>query len=94
VRRFLGRGPERADLTEYMFASVQVLSPSVVGRMPSSEPFGSMRDFYPALFDDGARFFGYVYAGPWYTADTPDDLAATDAALRRDGLPRYMHAFY
>lgn len=90
VRRFLGRGAPREGLSEYMFASVQVLSPEVIARMPDDRPFSSMHDFYPPLFAEGLPFFGYVYAGRWHTADNAADLAATDAALRRDGLPRYM----
>jgi NDP-sugar pyrophosphorylase family protein len=58
--------------------------------MPRDRPFSSTRELYPALFEEGLPFFGFVYGGPWHTADTPEELAATDAALRRSGLPRYM----
>jgi NDP-sugar pyrophosphorylase family protein len=81
IGRFLGRGGS-IDLPEFMFASVQVLSPGLLGRMPPGA-FSSMRSLYPSLFDQGLGFYGWVYDGPWYTADTPEDVAATDAALRR-----------
>lgn len=80
IGRFLGRG-EPTKLPEFMFASVQVLSPGLLERMPPGA-FSSMRSLYPALFDEGLRFYGWVYEGPWYTADTAEDVAATDAALR------------
>lgn len=87
IRRFLGRGapPGRP---EYMFGSVQVLSPKILRRMPQGA-FSSMRGLYPTLFDEGERLFGFVYDGPWHTADTKDDLAAAERALAR-GLPPYM----
>ncbi len=90
IRRFLGRGVP-PGLPEYMFASVQVLSPALLTRMPDGA-FSSMRGLYPQLFEEGERLFGYVYDGPWYTADTHEDLAATDTALRREGLPFSMSA--
>jgi NDP-sugar pyrophosphorylase family protein len=58
--------------------------------MPAERPFGTMSELYPALFRAGEPFYGFVYDGRWLTVDTPADLAATDAALRRDGLPMYM----
>ena len=88
IRRFLGRG-EEPGLPEYMFASVQVLDPSLLERMPTGA-FSSMRGLYPQLFDEGSRLFGYVYGGRWHTADTLEDLAATEAALERSGAPFYM----
>lgn len=88
IRRFLGRGAPPAP-PEYMFASVQVLSPRILARMPEGA-FSSMRGLYPTLFDEGERLFGYRYDGPWHTADRKEDLEATEAALRRDGLPSYM----
>jgi NDP-sugar pyrophosphorylase family protein len=36
--------------------------------------------------------FGFVYDGPWHTADTIEDLAQADAAIRARGLPSYMRA--
>lgn len=88
IERFLGQGTS-ARLPEYMFASIQVLSPALFEHMPTGA-FSSMRGLYPELFARGEPFYGYVYEGPWHTADTGEDLAATDAALRARGLPRYM----
>lgn len=88
IRRFLGRGSP-PGLPEYMFASVQVLSPEILDRMPEGA-FSSMRGLYPTLFDEGHRLFGYVYHGCWHTADRPEDLAAAEAALTQEGLPSYM----
>ena len=90
IRRFLGRGAPRG-LPEYMFASVQILSPRLLEQMPDGA-FRSMHDLYPRLFEAGARLCGYRYDGRWHTADTVDDLAAAERALVRDGVPSYMEA--
>ena len=90
VRRFLGEGDPDPTLRELMFASVHVIDASVIDRMPRGRAFGTMREFYPALFRAGELFQSFPYAGGWWTADTPADLAATEADLRRHGLPSYM----
>lgn len=81
VRRFLGRGAPPGEVREYMFASLHVLDPRMLELMPSEGPFSTMRSLYPELFARGERFFGWVYEGRWYTADTEQDLRRTDAAL-------------
>jgi len=90
IRRFLGAGDPDPALRELMFASLQVIEPSVIERMPEGRPFGTMRDLYPALFAAGEPFYGYVYPGRWFTADTAADVERAGDALRRDGLPAYM----
>jgi NDP-sugar pyrophosphorylase family protein len=89
IRRFLGRGADAAGLRELMFASVQVLSPALVAAMPEG-PFSSMHHLYPRLFADGGAFYGFPYAGRWHVVDTPQDLAATDRALRSAGPPTFV----
>lgn len=91
IRRFLGRGAPAEGLVERMFASVQVLDPRMLELMPAGRPFHTMRELYPELFARGERFFAHPYDGRWYTADTPDDLAAARAALSGAGLPAWMH---
>lgn len=90
IRRFLGKGDPDPSLRELMFASLQVLDPRMIALMPADRPFSTMRALYPELFERGERFFGYPYAGRWYTADTPDDLARARAALAGAGRPAYM----
>ncbi|MEW6272752.1 MAG: NDP-sugar synthase [Thermodesulfobacteriota bacterium] len=90
IRRFLGRGDPDPALRERMFASLQVLDPRMLELMPAGRPFGTMRDLYPELFTRGERFFGYVYDGRWYTADTEDDLARARAALAPPAQPSFM----
>jgi NDP-sugar pyrophosphorylase family protein len=90
IRRFLGEGAPAQGLRELMFASLHVIERSVIDRMPPRQAFGTMRDFYPELFRAGEPFYGFEYTGRWLTADTPEDLAATAEALRRQGLPGYM----
>ncbi len=91
IRRFLGEGDPDTTLPELMFASLHVIDRSVIDRMPQGCAFGTMRDLYPRLFRAGERFAGFVYRGRWLTADTPEDLARTQAELHRSGLPGYMH---
>lgn len=93
IRRFLGDGEPPAGLAEHMFASLQVLDPGILSMMPADGPFGTMRDLYPRLFRAGERFFGYVYRGPWYTADTAEDLERARAAIAASGPPAYLHSF-
>lgn len=90
IRRFLGEGDPAAGLREYMFASVQVLQPEVLDRMPPAGPFSTMRGLYPELFAQGLAFQGFVHTGRWYTSDTPEDLQSLEAGLRRDG-PLVFH---
>lgn len=89
IRRFLGEGDPDPSLREYMFGSLHVIDPRVIERMPEGRPFGTMRDLYPAIFREGGHFESFVYDGPWWTADTAADLAATSEALGRR-LPPYM----
>lgn len=92
VRRFLGRGAAASpDLHERMFASVQVLDPRMLALMPADRPFSTMRELYPALFERGEPFYGWPYAGRWYTADTPDDLERARQALCGAGQPEFMN---
>jgi NDP-sugar pyrophosphorylase family protein len=90
IRRFLAEGEPDPRRRPLMFASLQVIERSLIDRMPRDRAFGTMSELYPALFRAGERFFAYEYRGLWLTADTPQDVAETDATLRRIGLPRYM----
>jgi NDP-sugar pyrophosphorylase family protein len=90
IRRFLGRGAVPEGLVERMFASVQVLDPRMLELMPAGRPFHTMRELYPELFARGERFFGYPYAGRWYTADTADDLERARRALTGGGSLEWM----
>ena len=85
IRRFLGKGAPAAGLREYMFASVQVLKPEILRKMPLEGAFSTMRGLYPQLFAAGEPFQGFIHRGRWYTSDTPEDLQALEAGLRRDG---------
>lgn len=90
IRRFLGRGDASPELHERMFASLQVLDPRMLDLMPAKRPFHTMRELYPELFLRGERFFGFPYAGPWYTADTAADLEEARRALAGSGAPSFM----
>ena len=89
IQRFLGPGASATGLEEYMFASVQVLKPSILEKMPTNGPFSTMRGLYPQLFAAGVPFHGFIHAGRWYTSDTPEDLASLEAGLQRDGPMQY-----
>lgn len=91
IRRFLGKGDPDPSLRELMFASIQVLDPRMLELMPPERPFSTMRELYPELFARGERFFGYAYAGRWFTADTSEDLERARAGLAGAHCPSYMH---
>lgn len=87
IRRFLGRGAPPDGLREYMFASVQVLSPAVLDRMPKAGAFSTMHGVYPGLFDAGLPFHGFVHSGRWHTSDTAEDLRELEKSLQTLGKP-------
>jgi NDP-sugar pyrophosphorylase family protein len=83
VRSFLGRPavPAGAPWVPYMFAGVHVLAPRIFDVMPPARAFGITRETYPLLVERGDTVLGLPFEGPWLTIDTPDALAAADAAL-------------
>jgi MurNAc alpha-1-phosphate uridylyltransferase len=71
----LGRLKRRkqAELSPYIYAGVQVLSPAVLDAVPP----GTALSFNPLWDKSGAagRLFGQVHDGSWYHIGTPEALA-------------------
>jgi len=94
VRRFLAHmAPSAPDSGEpFMFTGVQILDQRVFDYMASPGPFSITEYTYPKMLAAGEPLFGAVFAGPWLTVGTPDELDAAEAALRRRALdwPAWM----
>jgi MurNAc alpha-1-phosphate uridylyltransferase len=68
----------------YLFAGIQILSPTVWTGLPAP-PF-SLNWIYDRAAAAG-RLFGLVHAGSWFHVGTPEDLALAEAELARRGEP-------
>jgi NDP-sugar pyrophosphorylase family protein len=88
IRRFLAHmAPGAPDQGEpYMFTGVQILEPRVFDYMEGSRPFSITETTYPRMLAAGEPIFGSVFAGPWLTVGTPEELAAAEVSLRRRAL--------
>jgi NDP-sugar pyrophosphorylase family protein len=67
-----------------MFPGLHVLEPSVFDWMEPGAAFSITRATYPRLLSAGVPVFGFVTEARWLTIDTPEALAAADAAWRAD----------
>ena len=94
VKRFLAHmGPSEVDRGEpYMFTGVQILEQRVFDFMEARGPFSITETTYPRMLAAGEPLFGAVFAGPWLTVGSPEELAAAEDSLRRRALdwPRWM----
>lgn len=83
VRRIAGLPAEASPegLRGFMFPGLHVLEPEIFRWMDPGEAYGITRVTYPRLLRAGRPVFGYVTTARWLTIDTPDALAAADAAL-------------
>jgi len=72
-------GPRRARGTASMFASVHVLDPALLDRLPDG-PSDSVRDLYLPLLAEGERLQGVRFRGAWYDFGRPS--LYRDAQLR------------
>jgi len=71
--------PRRARGSVTMFASVHVLEPSLLERLPAG-PSDSVRDLYIPLLAEGAHLHGVYTRGAWYDFGRPS--LYRDAQLR------------
>jgi mannose-1-phosphate guanylyltransferase len=83
VRAILGRPPVPADAgwSTYMFAGLHVFDPRIFQTMPAGRPFSITRETYPEQLEAGERILGIATDRTWLTIDTPEALAAADAAV-------------
>ena len=71
--------PREASGTVTMFASVHVLDPALLDRLPDG-PSDSVRDLYVPLLGEGAHLQGVRFRGAWYDFGRPS--LYRDAQLR------------
>ena len=90
IRSFLGVPPVAAELDRLMFTGVQVVEPSILGRIPWPGASSSTQHLYLPLVREGAPLFGLRYEGYWADAGTPASLEA----LRHDLEVRRVHLSY
>lgn len=88
VQRFLAHmAPSQVDHGDpYMFTGVQILEQRVFDYMEGRGPFSITETTYPRMLAAGEPVFGAVFAGPWLTVGTPDELATAEGSLRRGAL--------
>jgi NDP-sugar pyrophosphorylase family protein len=83
VRSFLGVPPVSTGVCwqPHMFAGLHVFDPRIFALMPAGRPFGVTRETYPRLLEAGETVLGVPFDGTWLTVDTPEALAAAEAAM-------------
>ncbi len=84
VLSLVGR-PRRARGTVSLFASVHVLEPALLERLPPG-PSDTVRDLYPRLVAEGDLVLGVRVKGPWYDFGAPPLYLTSQLALLRKGL--------
>ncbi len=80
------RRPKEREMAPYVFAGVQILSPSLVHDVPDG-PF-SLNILYDRAIESG-RLYALVHDGVWFHLSTPADLERAEAAMRA-GLVRAL----
>ncbi len=85
VRRIAGLPAGVADrsLRPFMFPGLHVLDPAIFRWMEPGGVFSITRVTYPRVIAAGEPVFGFPTAARWLTIDTPEALAAADAAFRQ-----------
>ena len=72
----------KADVEDFMFTGVQILSPRVFDYMPNhGGPFSITEAVYPKLLLADEPLFGSPFDGTWITVGTPEELERADARL-------------
>ncbi len=84
VRRITGQPPgAQGPLRPFMFPGLQVFEPAIFDWMDAGAVFSVTRVTYPRLLAADVPVHGFVTCARWVNIDTPEALAAADAALRR-----------
>lgn len=86
VRRIAGlpAGTSSAGLRGYMFPGLHVLEPAIFDWMEPGATFSITRTTYARLLEADVPLYGFATDARWLTIDTPQALAAADAAWRAD----------
>lgn len=73
------RRPKEREISPYLFAGVQILSPRLFREAPPG-PF-SLNVLFDRAIEEG-RMFGLVHDGAWFHLSTPRDLDRAETMLR------------
>ncbi len=73
------RRPKEREISPYLFAGVQILSPALFRDAPPG-PF-SLNVLFDRAIEEG-RMFGLVHDGAWFHLSTPRDLDRAETMLR------------
>ncbi len=73
------RRPKEREISPYLFAGVQILSPALFRDAPPG-PF-SLNILFDRAIEEG-RMFGLVHDGAWFHLSTPRDLQRAETMLR------------
>jgi NDP-sugar pyrophosphorylase family protein len=84
VRRIAGLPADAPPdgLRGFMFPGLHVVEPDIFRWMEAGAAFSITRVMYPKLLAADVPIFGWVTGARWLTIDTPEALAAADAAWR------------
>jgi|MDTC01.3.fsa_nt_gb NDP-sugar pyrophosphorylase family protein len=89
VRRILGQGAKRSDLTSLMFTGVHVMEPQLLDYIPPDVETCVIRYGYTKALANNEKILGYVSDGFWADAGTPERYFRLncDALERKLTLP-------
>jgi NDP-sugar pyrophosphorylase family protein len=79
IRSIAGR-PRRARGRLSLFASIHLLDPALLERLPAG-PSDSVRDLYIPMLAAGERLLGVRMAGPWYDLGRPAAYLSSQLVL-------------
>jgi MurNAc alpha-1-phosphate uridylyltransferase len=82
------RRPKEREISPYIFAGVQILTPALFTGAPGPDVPFSLNLLYDRAMANG-RLFGLVHDGVWFHLSTPADLDRAEAALAA-GLVRVL----
>lgn len=80
------RRPKEREIAPYLYAGVQILSPTLFEGAPAGA--FSLNRLYDRAAENG-RLFGLVHDGVWFHLSTPEDLRHAEETLRA-GLVRAL----
>ena len=72
VRRILGQGAKRSDLTSLMFTGVHIMEPQILDYIPPDVETCVIRYGYTKALANNEKIFGYLSDGFWADAGTPE----------------------
>lgn len=85
VRRILGEGRAEGPLRPFMFTGSHVLNPRFLEYLPPEVESCVIRYGYRKALDNEEPIHGYIHAGDWMDAGTPERyFQVHDAALARE----------